>query len=154
MLDVSTLWFVLLAVILTVIVYWAFSTAQRLNRLHIRTDSALQALQAALDKRVALVAALEPSAQPIAEAAESIKLAYDTFEARANAEREVSRVIADMGENTPPRIVDAQARLQLAHRFYNDAVSDTRALRTRPGVRICRLGGTAKLPEYFEFNDF
>ncbi|AHI22942.1 LemA family protein [Corynebacterium vitaeruminis] len=145
---------VILAVLVTVALYWAFSTAQRLNRLHIRTDSAKLALQAALDKRAAVVAAVEPSSQAAAEAAEAITLDYATFESRANAEREISKAIAAMGEDLPPRVIDAQSRLQLAHRFYNDAVSDTRALRTRPMVRVLRLGGTARLPEYFEFNDF
>ena len=41
-------------------------------------------------------------------------------------------------------------RQELAHRFYNDAVTTTRALRTRPLVRFFRLGGTAPLPNYFE----
>ena len=48
-------------------------------------------------------------------------------------------------------LADAERRIQLAHRFYNEAVSDTRALRLRPAVRLFHLGGTAKLPEYFDY---
>ena len=43
-----TLVYLLIAVVVTATVLWAYFTAQRLNRLHIRTDSARQALQAAL----------------------------------------------------------------------------------------------------------
>lgn len=150
----STVLLVLLAVLITAALLWAYQTAQRLNRLHIRTDSSLLALQAALDKRAALVAALEPGMQAAAQSAELIALEYSTFAQRAEKERVISAHIASMGEEAPARIVDAEARLQLAHRFYNDAVADTRALRTRPLVRVLRLGGTAKLPEFFEFTEF
>lgn len=51
----------------------------------------------------------------------------------------------------PAALADAEGRIQLAHRFYNEAVSDTRALRLRPAVRFFHLGGTAKLPEYFDY---
>ena len=85
----------------------------------------------------------------MAGAAESITLDYDRFAARAEAERGISQEINNLVQ-VPPAIVDAEARLQLAHRFYNDAVSDTRSLRVRPVVRLFRLGGTARLPEYFE----
>ena len=50
----------------------------------------------------------------------------------------------------PEQLVEAEIRVQLAHRFYNEAVADTRALRLRPVVKACRLGGTARLPEFFE----
>ena len=49
-------------------------------------------------------------------------------------------------------LADAEGRIHLAHRFYNEAVSDTRALRLRPAVKWLRLGGTAKLPEFFELS--
>ena len=39
------MWWILLAVALTAVLLWAYFTAQRLNRLHIRTDAALASLQ-------------------------------------------------------------------------------------------------------------
>ncbi|MBH5296716.1 hypothetical protein QP992_02660 [Corynebacterium ulcerans] len=150
----STVLMTVIAVLLTFIVVWAWMMAQRLNRLHIRTDSALQALQAALDRRAALVAALHPEAIGGAQAAQKIQLGYETFADRAEKERAISARIAAIGESAEPMIVDAEVRLSLAHRFYNDAVADTRALRTRTLVRWLRLGGTAKLPEFFEFADY
>ncbi|WP_420830302.1 hypothetical protein [Corynebacterium uropygiale] len=144
------LW-VLVAVLITAGLSWAYMVAQRLNRLHIRTDSARAQLQAALDRRAAVCAALYPDVRELAAHTEAIPLTPERFEDRARQEAELSRAIAKAHEEYSPQIVDANARLQLAHRFYNDAVRSTRQLRTRPLVRALRLGGTAALPEYFEF---
>ncbi|MCQ9351507.1 hypothetical protein NQ015_01075 [Corynebacterium sp. 153RC1] len=146
----STALLVLLAVLITAFLGWAWNTAQRLNRLHIRTDAALQALQAALDRRAALSAALIPSSAGQAAKAQAVQLRYATFAERGEREWPISQAIEDLGEKVPAALTDAEARLHLAVRFYNDAVADTRALRTRPLVRVMRLGGTASLPEYFE----
>ncbi len=147
-------WYIILAVIVTAIALWAYFTAQRLNRLHIRTDAALAALQAALDRRAAVVAALIPSAAGACEAAETVPLEYGSFDLRAARERAVTAAIGQLGDDRPARIIDAEVRVQLAHRFYNDAVADTRALRLRPGTRFLRLGGTAPLPEFFEYSSY
>ncbi|WIM69873.1 hypothetical protein [Corynebacterium suedekumii] len=144
------IWYILAAVIITAIALWAYFTAQRLNRLHIRTDSALAALQAALDRRAAVLAVVEPEAMPLAVAAENHALDHGRLEARAVRERQISQAIEALGPHRPVQLVDAEVRVQLAHRFYNEAVADTRALRLRPAVRALRLGGTAPLPEFFE----
>lgn len=149
----STVFWVLLAVVLSLSAAWAWYTAQRLHRLHIRTDAALKSLQAALDRRAALVAALVPEAGKACHDAQAVELRYSTFATRGEREQAISTIIASLGQDTPSHIIDADARLQLAHRFYNDAVADTRALRTRPLVRALHLGGTASLPEYFEYVD-
>lgn len=143
------LW-LLLAVLITAGVLWAYFTAQRLNRLHIRTDSALQNLQAALDLRASLVEALLPQLTAVARAAAANNLVHNEFDERAARERTLSEALSGCDHGLPPQLVDATARVELAHRFYNDAVSTTRALRTRPLVRFFRLGGTAPLPDYFE----
>ncbi|MBD8030294.1 hypothetical protein [Corynebacterium gallinarum] len=148
-----TIVYLLIAVLITAVVLWAYSTAQRLNRLHIRTDSARQALGAALDRRAALVGALIPAAADAARRAEFIPLIYSCFDDRARAERTISEVILAQPTPIPEALVDAAARVELAHRFYNDAVTDTRNLRTRVTVRTLRLGGLAPLPEYFELVD-
>lgn len=148
-----TIVYLLIAVLITAVVLWAYSTAQRLNRLHIRTDSARQALGAALNRRAALVGALIPAAADAARRAESIPLIYSRFDDRARAERTISEVILAQPTPIPEALVDAAARVELAHRFYNDAVTDTRNLRTRVTVRTLRLGGLAPLPEYFELVD-
>lgn len=144
-------WWVLLAVLVTAVVLWAYFTAQRLNRLHIRTDAALAALQAALDRRVAVAAALLPEVRELTGAAEETTLAHGAIEERIARERDLSAALARREGEPPTQLVDAEVRVQLAHRFYNDAVADTRALRLRPLVRALRLGGTAPLPEFFEY---
>lgn len=143
------LW-ILLAVVLTAVLLWAYFTAQRLNRLHIRTDSALQNLQAALDLRASLVEALLPHYTAVARAALAITLVHNGFDQRAAREQQLTEALTGRETGLPPQLIDATARVELAHRFYNDAVTTTRALRTRPLVRFFRLGGTAPLPDYFE----
>lgn len=143
---------VLAAVLLTVVVLWAYFTAQRLNRLHIRTDSARLSLQASLDRRAAVVGALIPEASATATEAESIPLEYGNFDRRASVERALSAAISELEPQMPAQLIDADVRVQLAHRFYNEAVADTRALRLQQPVRALRLGGTADLPEFFEFS--
>lgn len=141
---------VVLAVALVALASWAYFTAQRLNRLHIRTDAARNSLEAALNRRAAVVAALDPGAHPAANAAEAIALSYENFDRRAEAERELRNTIDSLGPDFPGRIVDADVRVELALRFYNEAVADTRALRLQPAVKYTRLRGTAQLPKFFE----
>lgn len=140
-----------LAVVL-VIAMWALLTAQRLNSLHIRTDAALAQLEATLDRRAAVISALAPELQHLAARAESTDLIQGNFDERTTRERELSAAIAQRFETRPALLADAEGRIHLAHRFYNEAVSDTRALRLRPAVKWLRLGGTAKLPEFFELS--
>ncbi|WKD61343.1 hypothetical protein CCICO_06580 [Corynebacterium ciconiae DSM 44920] len=146
---------VLLAIVLTAIVLWAVFTAQRLNRMHIRLDAALVNLQAALDMRAAVIAAsIEPLAAQ-AYAAQSEPLDPRDVAPRVEKEKELIKALQSYVEAHPavalPRpISDAAVRVQLTHRFYNDAVVDTRALRIRPLVRILRLGGRAPMPQYVE----
>ncbi len=135
-----------------VIAMWALLTAQRLNSLHIRTDAALAQLEATLDRRAAVVSALAPELEHLAARAESTDLTQGHFDERTTRERELSAVIAQRFDTRPALLADAEGRIHLAHRFYNEAVSDTRALRLRPAVKWLRLGGTAKLPEFFELS--
>lgn len=144
--------------LLAVIAVWTILTAQRLNRLHIRTDSALQNLGSALDYRAKLVAALLdevcPDATAKARQAEGIPVRHGVLARRAAAERELTAVLERSRGIVPaaaaPAIAEATGRVEMAMRFYNDAVRATRALRLRPSVRLLRLEGTAKLPRYFE----
>ena len=42
----------------------------------------------------------------------------------------------------------AQRQMELSLRLYNDAVTATRAVRLKPGVRALRLAGTAPMPQF------
>jgi hypothetical protein len=43
--------------------------------------------------------------------------------------------------------------VQVARRFYNDAVRDTRSLRARRMPRVLRLAGHVQLPQFFDIDD-
>lgn len=140
---------VVAALVAAVVVFsaWAYFTAQRLDRLHIRLDRSRDALQAALDRRCAVIAATLPALAGRARAVEEIRFTPTNLTARCAAE---DALRGDVGKypGLPKELVDADARVMLALRFYNDAVRDTRAVRLGPAVRALRLAGTAALPEY------
>lgn len=163
----NTILLIIATVVITVMALWAYFTAQRLNTLHIRTDAALAQLQAMLDRRAAVIGVLIPSIAATATKAEGVPLRHGQFDERAQRERELNQAVHSFLETEPgfgsdlargnsisanPQLVDAETRVHLAHRFYNEAVSDTRGLRLRPTVRVLRLGGTAPLPEFFEYS--
>src|SRR5690606_25464166 len=137
---------------------WAYSTANRLDRLHVRSDLSWQALDAALARRAVVVRSIAASI-PVPEGRALAQLA-DTAERadrdrREEAENALSAALArlETGRLRPQlvaELADAEARVLIARRFHNDAVRDTLALRTRRPVRWLHLGGTAPLPTYFE----
>ena len=144
----------LLVAAIVLLLAWAYFTAQRLHRLYIRTDAARQSLEAALNRRAAVITALAEASHHDtsgrAEAAEAIALSNENLWQRASAERQLDTVSQPLVSH--PRVVDATTRVELATRFYNEAVSDTRALAQSKMVRMARLGGNAKIPEYFEYS--
>ena len=77
---------------------------------------------------------------------------------REGAENVLSRELAAMPRTGLPHpvleeLVDAEQLLVLARRVHNDAVRDTRVLRSRRLVRWLHLAGSAPMPEYFEIAD-
>ena len=77
---------------------------------------------------------------------------------RETAENALGRALAGVDRSRLPaavldELVDAEQLLVVARRVLNDAVRDTRALRSRRMVRWLRLAGRAPMPEYFEIAD-
>lgn len=149
-------WCVLAAAVAGVIA-WLMSTARRLDRLHIRLDRSRDALQAAFDRRCAVIAAIIPSLAPAARAVEEVRLTPRDLLSRLAAEDELGLKVSELSARSTAgalteaairELQDADTRVMLALRFYNDAVADTRSLRLRPVVRALRLAGTAAMPEY------
>lgn len=140
------------AVSLTLFAAWAYSTAQRLHRLHIRLDRSRDALQAALDRRCAVVAAVYPELEVLAGETERTRLTATGLHSRMQQEARLAQVLRERagGRREPAPLQDANTRVSLALRFYNDAVEDTRALSSRPLVRALRLGGTAAPPQFVQ----
>lgn len=146
---------VLVVVVLGLVALWAAATANRLDRLHVRTDTAWVALDAALARRAVVARSLAGPGT-----ATDLRRLADRAERAERADREASEnalsaALDDLDvDHLDPRrsaeLADAEARVLLARRFHNDAVRDTLALRARRPVRLLRLGGTAPLPRYLE----
>jgi 8-oxo-dGTP pyrophosphatase MutT (NUDIX family) len=149
-----------LAVLAVVLVgLWIYATANRLDRLHVRTDAAWIALESALGRRAVVVRELaRAGAGPGADtrlAALAARAERTDREGREDAENALSAALGSvrteaLSPQLAAELADAEARVLLARRFHNDAVRDTLALRGRRPVRVLRLGGTARLPTYFE----
>lgn len=162
---------------MAVLLAWYLSYgAARLDRLHARVEGALSALDAQLVRRAE--ATLELANSGSLDAASALILAgaaSDSLEAEAGSQtaREaiesdltqalelalgevaVKQLRADVAVGAPAlkRVAEANHRVQLARRFLNDAVTDVRRVRGKPGVRLLRLAGHAKLPQTFEIDD-
>ncbi|MGL6235491.1 MAG: NUDIX hydrolase [Segniliparus sp.] len=151
---------------------WMVKTARRLDRLHVRRDLAWQGLLAALDRRAlvarTVAAQLGPSGADLARIARAVETAAvpngaasaeaasgDARPGREQLESELSVALAGVGQGgfsdqLLEERADAECRVRFARSFYNEAVRDTLALRTRPAVRLFKLAGSAPLPVYFE----
>ncbi|MDO4928773.1 MAG: hypothetical protein Q3976_06885 [Corynebacterium sp.] len=139
------------AILITAFLVYCWSTAQRLHRLQIRVDAALDSLEAALDHRAVIVSLLDPNAKDLCTIAEAVRLSPEQFDARAAHERKIAEAAARIPTPWPEQVTAAETKVQIAYRFYNDAVLDFRGLRLRPLVRVLHLGGAARIPEFFEY---
>ncbi|WP_166436395.1 NUDIX hydrolase [Tsukamurella asaccharolytica] len=151
----------LIVMAVLVVAALAYQTAHRLDRLHVRVDLSMVALEAALARRSAVARALAATLPP--EQGKALRAAADRAENalsedRMPMENRLSAAIGAIDIETLPRslvaeIADADTRVTMARRFHNDAVRDTRALRGRRFVRWLHLGGTAPMPQYFDIVD-
>ncbi|GAB0107836.1 NUDIX domain-containing protein [Nocardia sp. JMUB6875] len=155
----------LIAALFITAAVWAYTTANRLDRLHVRTDQARHALDAALARRAVvsrsvattLAGLYDPN---LVEQARRLTALADRAERsnwrdRETVENQLAAALSavDIALLPPQQVAelaDAEARVLIARRFHNDAVRDTLALRTRRLVRLVHLAGTAPLPTYFE----
>ncbi len=131
----------------------ATRAATRLDRLQVRTDASWAALDAALRRRADTVSELGMGLAM--RCAAGAVLGARAPAAREEVENELGRALAlvDRAELEPGcarRLADAEQRVVIARRVYNDAVRDTLALRSHRRVRWLRLAGRAPLPRYFE----
>ncbi|GAA2147355.1 LemA family protein [Actinomadura napierensis] len=169
---IDVLFWIAVVFLIGVYVSWR---ATRLDRLHVRVETARAALDAALVRRAA--AALELAASRLLDPAASLVLATAAHEARTAdadnrefAESDLSRAlraVADQpdfagtvageggGEGTDvlEELSSSSAKVAYARRFYNDAVAQARAARRKPLIRVLPLAGRAALPDFFEIDD-
>ncbi|OZM72455.1 exopolyphosphatase [Amycolatopsis antarctica] len=148
-----------LAVLVVVGGLWLIATANRLDRLHVRTDAGWAALDAALSRRAVVARAVAAAAIGGDEGARLLSGAERAEHAgradREEAENTLTLLLAGTVRTTLPaaladELSDAEHRVVIARRVHNDAVRDTFALRRRRKVRYFKLAGTAPQPQYFE----
>lgn len=170
-------WVLAVLLVLVALAGWLSATAQRVDRLHRRVETSRAALDAELTRRAsaALEFALESfdhldpaSALLLADAATTsldaprtpaaLREVNDADDAhRWRVESDLTRALAAAlppgGSEGRARVVDAARRVQLARRFHNDAVVQTRRLRGKRIVRWAHLAGRARVPETADFLD-
>jgi len=132
--------------------------ANRLDRLHVRTDAARAALLAALERRAVVARAVALHRGDEALRATATRTERVPPPEREAAENDLSQLLGGLDRESLPdelrgELADAEQRVMLARRVHNDAVRDTLALRSRRLVRWLRLAGTASAPAYFEIVD-
>ncbi|MEV0402306.1 hypothetical protein [Actinoallomurus sp. NPDC050550] len=159
-----------LVVLLGVYVSWR---ATRIDRLHVRLETARAGLDVALVRRAAV--ALELAASRLLDPATSLLLAAAAHEARIAdadnrefAESDLSRALRAVvgqpgfrdtlvGRGDGAALLEeldaAVRKVAYARSFYNNAVTATRAARRKLLPRALHLAGRAPLPEFFEIDD-
>jgi ADP-ribose pyrophosphatase YjhB (NUDIX family) len=147
-------------VIALLIGLWLAGTANRLDRLHVRTDAAWAALEAALARRAVVARAVAASDCLDQPAADTLRAVAERAEQaprheREAAENDLTLQLAGVDRARIPlalaaELVDAEQRVVIARRVHNDAVRDTLLQRRRRAARWLKLAGTAPRPEYFE----
>jgi hypothetical protein len=168
-------WLVALAVVLLLGLLYRRGLAGRADRMHLRVDSARNALDAQLVRRAALVTDL--AATTLLDPATSVVLAEAAYLAQEVAadEREVAesalsqdlRAVFDelddleeevaeldpQGRSLLTALATACDRVVLARSFYNDAARAARDLAVRPTVRLLGVPGLRPVPTTFEIDD-
>ncbi|WP_026415044.1 hypothetical protein [Actinomadura oligospora] len=165
------------AIFLTAVVFllgvYVSWRATRLDRLHVRVETARAALDAALVRRAAV--ALELAASRLLDPATSLVLATAAHEAhtadaeaREFAESDLSRALRAVmdqpdfaatvsarpeGQAVLEELTAASAKVVYARSFYNDAVASARTARRKLLVRVLPLAGRAAWPGFFEIDD-
>lgn len=160
-------WLIFAVIVAVLLTTWITFTLTRLDRLHARVDAAQAALDSQLVRRAAALlhlgempgSGLEPTvALDIASAAREALTINPTD--RQAAENKVGRCIADIAGRVKTLPADAMTelsesamRVQIARRFYNDAVRDARSLRSRRMPKLLRLAGNREMPQFFDIDD-
>ncbi|WP_433323999.1 hypothetical protein [Spirillospora sp. CA-294931] len=167
---IDVLFWVAVVFLVGVYVSWR---ATRLDRLHVRVETARAALDAALVRRAAV--ALELAASRLLDPATSLVLATAAHEARTAdadarefAESDLSRALRAVvdqpgfavalgekgdGQDVLDELGSAAAKVVYARRFYNSAVASARVARRKLLIRVLPLAGRAPLPDFFEIDD-
>ena len=155
------------AVVVLLLAAWVTWTLTRLRRLEARVGRAWTTLDTQLIRRAALAAELAREHAGAVGEERAARLAACAREVRAPragdrelAENALGRELRELPADLPgvPAALRADldgtaTRIGLARRFYNDAVRDTAALRTRRLPSLLRLHAARPLPRFFDIED-
>jgi hypothetical protein len=156
--------------VLAVIGLYLLGTAQRLDRLHARIDTAAAAFDAQLRRRGAAAMSFAVAAHLASRLTEALRTAVRDAQQvgglghdREVVEHGVTRALAALVTASPASLTSGSAavtelhdetlRASFARSFYNDTVRDALVVRDRRIVRWLRLAGRAPHPTYFEMDD-
>jgi hypothetical protein len=142
------------AVLLAAYLFW---TAHRVERVHIRAQSAERALDAHLMRRAAAAAVVAEQADNV-ELYAAARLALDADpDERESAENDLTRQlqgIALSGPEAATRTLAATSRrVVLARQVHTDLVRDALTARRRPLVRALRMARQYPRPQYFDIEE-
>lgn len=142
---------VVLAAIFSAYLGW---TAQRVERLHTRAQSAERALDAHLMRRAAAAAVVAEQADTV-ELYAAARLALDAEPGdRESAENDLTRqlqaVTLDPADPVVRTLIATSRRVVLARQVHTDLVRDALSARRRLFVRLLRLARRYPRPEYFD----
>ncbi|MFG2109150.1 hypothetical protein [Micromonospora chersina] len=152
------MWWVVGAVlVLGLVSAYLIWTAGRVERLQARAESAARALDAHLLRRAAAAAVLAEQRYGV-ELYAAARIALDAVpEEREAAENDLTRqlrtVELDPDDPACEAVIAASRRLALARQVHTDLVRDARSARSRPLVRLFRMGRGREWPRYFDVDD-
>ncbi|SCL54365.1 hypothetical protein [Micromonospora chersina] len=152
------MWWVVGAVlVLGLVSAYLIWTAGRVERLQARAESAARALDAHLLRRAAAAAVLAEQRYGV-ELYAAARIALDAVpEEREAAENDLTRqlrtVELDPDDPACEAVIAASRRLALARQVHTDLVRDARSARSRPVVRLFRMGRGREWPRYFDIDD-
>lgn len=146
--------------VLAVLAMWSLWTVTRLDRLQTRVRTARASLDAQLVRRAAAAQAIAAHVEPVLgeRLRAAVRAAIEAEDSgREAAENELGTALRELPDDLDPALLadlaDAAQRVTLARRFYNDAVRDTRALRSARVGRLVGLVSSRPEPAFFEIAD-
>ncbi|GLY24025.1 hypothetical protein [Micromonospora sp. NBRC 101691] len=152
------MWWVVGAVAAVVLVAaYLIWTASRVERLHLRAESAARALDAHLLRRAAAAAVLAEQRYGV-ELYAAARIALDAApEEREVAENDLTRqlraVRLDPADPACEAVIAASRRLALARQVHTDLVRDALTARRRVLVRLLRMARRHDRPRYFDVDE-
>ncbi len=153
--------------VVVLLLAWTVWSLVRLRRLETRVTRARETLEAQLRRRAGLAEELAREHPAALGGLRARALAEAAAQARSTppgdreaGENALGRELRELPAHLPGVPASLQAdlagtssRVALARRFYNDAVRDTQALRSRRLSRVLRLHASRPVPRFFDIDD-